>query len=118
MLNPPPKGKLPILIGGAGVKVTLRLVAEYADMWNSFGPPANYQRLNGILNDWCRKVGRDPATIERTVSVTGGTGIDDPDAYLRAGAQHLIVELDPPYPTKGIERLLAEARQPAASKKG
>jgi hypothetical protein len=86
-------------------------------MWNSFGPPANYQRLNGILNDWCRKVGRDPATIERTVSVTGSTGIDDPDAYLRAGAQHLIVELDPPYPTKGIERLLAEARQPAASKK-
>jgi hypothetical protein len=29
----------------------------------------------------------------------------------------LIVELDPPYPTEGIERLLAEARQPAASKK-
>ncbi|TMD03692.1 MAG: LLM class F420-dependent oxidoreductase [Chloroflexi bacterium] len=116
-LNPPPKGKLPILIGGGGVKVTLRLVAEYADMWNSFGPPANYQRLNGVLNDWCRKVGRDPATIERTVSVTGGIGIDDPDAYLRAGAQHLIVELDPPYPTQGIERLLAEARQPAASKK-
>jgi probable F420-dependent oxidoreductase len=116
-LNPPPKGKLPILIGGAGVKVTLRLVAEYADLWNSFGPPANYQRLNGVLNDWCRKLGRDPATIERTVSVTGGIGIDDPDAYLRAGAQHLIVELDPPYPTEGIERLLAEARQPAASKK-
>ena len=34
----------------------------------------------------------------------------DPDAYLRAGAQHLIVELDPPYPTKGIERLLSAAQ--------
>lgn len=107
-LNPPPKGKLPILIGGAGEKVTLRLVAEYADMWNSFGPPANYRRLNGVLDDWCRKVGRDPATIERTVSLSGG--IDDPEAYLRAGAEHLIIELDPPYPTKGVEQLLAAAR--------
>src|SRR2546422_573069 len=83
------------------------LLAEYADMWISFAPPANYRRLNGVLNHWCQKVGRDPASIERTVSVSGG--IDDPDAYLNAGAQHLIVELDPPYPTKGIERLLAEA---------
>lgn len=108
-LNPPPKGKLPILIGGGGVKVTLRLVAEYADMWNSFGPPSNYRRLNGVLDDWCRKVGRDPATIERTVSVSGS--MDDPDAYLQAGARHMIVELDPPYDTKPIERLLATANK-------
>jgi alkanesulfonate monooxygenase SsuD/methylene tetrahydromethanopterin reductase-like flavin-dependent oxidoreductase (luciferase family) len=107
-LNPPPKGKLPILIGGGGVKVTLRLVAEYADMWNSFGPPSNYQRLNGVLDDWCQKVGRDPATIERTVSITGGP--TDPEPYLEAGARHIILELDPPYETRAVERLLAAAR--------
>lgn len=107
-LNPPPKGKLPILIGGSGVKVTLRLVAEHADMWNAFGPPGNYRRLNGVLNNWCRKVGRDPATIERTISISDG--VSTPEPYLEAGAQHIILELDPPYGMRAVEKLLAAAR--------
>jgi alkanesulfonate monooxygenase SsuD/methylene tetrahydromethanopterin reductase-like flavin-dependent oxidoreductase (luciferase family) len=45
-LEPPPLGQLPLLIGGSGQKVTLRLVAEHAGLWNSFGPPAEYAAQN------------------------------------------------------------------------
>ena len=69
-LNPPPVGSMPLLIGGSGRKVTLRLVAEYADAWNCFGPPDNVAELSAILDDWCAKVGRDPAEIERTVAIS------------------------------------------------
>jgi probable F420-dependent oxidoreductase len=64
-LNPPPVGPMPILIGGAGEKVTLRLVAEHAQMWHSFGDADKYLEKSAILAEHCAKVGRDPATIER-----------------------------------------------------
>jgi len=90
-LNPPPvrDGKLPILIGGGGEKVTLRLVAEYADIWNGFGDPAAAGAKSRILDEWCQRVGRDPAAIERSVS----TRTFDPDTaeqYVQNGITHLI----------------------------
>ena len=60
---------LPILIGGSGPKVTLRLVAEFADMCNFVGTPAQVAQAEQTLIGHCEAVGRDPATIERTVAV-------------------------------------------------
>src|SRR3954470_4314861 len=68
-LVPPPAGDVPILIGGGGEKVTLRLVAEHADAWNSFGPPEHYAHKNEVLNRWCAEVGRRPTEIERTAAL-------------------------------------------------
>jgi alkanesulfonate monooxygenase SsuD/methylene tetrahydromethanopterin reductase-like flavin-dependent oxidoreductase (luciferase family) len=60
---------LPILIGGSGPKVTLRLVAEFGDMCNVIGTPDRVAELDRALIEHCENVGRDPAEIERTVAV-------------------------------------------------
>ena len=56
-LTPGPVGSMPLLIGGSGEKVTLKLVAQHADAWNSFGPPDNFAAKNAILDQWCAEVG-------------------------------------------------------------
>ena len=69
-LNPPPVGRMPVLIGASGEKVSLRIVAQYADAWNTYGTPEIYATKNAVLDQWCVKAGRDPGEIERTVLIT------------------------------------------------
>jgi alkanesulfonate monooxygenase SsuD/methylene tetrahydromethanopterin reductase-like flavin-dependent oxidoreductase (luciferase family) len=72
-----------ILIGGAGEKRTLRLVAQYADATNLFGmEPADLGHKLDVLERHCADVGRDPADIERTV-LAGVDPLQDTDAFLR-----------------------------------
>jgi len=103
-LNPGPAGNLPILIGGGGEKVTLRLVAEHAQMWNGFGPPEEFARKSAVLDEWCEKVGRDPKEIERTVAVNAGDV--DVDGWVEAGAEHLIMMVGAPFDLDPVQRLL------------
>ena len=105
--NPGPAGDLPILSGGGGEKVTLRITAKHADAWNTFGPPQNFAHKNQVLTEWCEKEGRDPAEIERTVAINGGD-VDDLDAYLEAGATHVIVMTGAPFDLGPVEALLAK----------
>ena len=106
-LNPPPVGDLPLLIGGGGEKVTLRLVAEYADAWNTFGPPENFAHKSQVLDEWCAKVGRDPAEIERTVAV-GPDDVADIGRYVDVGASHVIVMVGAPFDMAPLESLIAQ----------
>jgi probable F420-dependent oxidoreductase len=109
-LNPGPvQSPLPILIGGSGEKVTLRLVAEHADGWNTFGPPANFAAKSKVLDEWCDKLGRDPRTIERTVGI-GTDEIGGWEAYVEAGADHLIVMLGTPFDLDPVAQLIASVR--------
>jgi probable F420-dependent oxidoreductase len=64
-LNPAAVGSMPIMIGGAGEKVTLRLVAQHADIWHAFGDTETYLAKSAILAEHCAKVGKDPNQIER-----------------------------------------------------
>lgn len=103
---PPVRNPIPIMIGGEGEKVTLKLVAEYASMWNTFGPPEKYARKNAVLNDWCAELGRDPAEIERTVGLESKDVPRDVDGLAEAGATHFILGLVDPWDFDKVEQLL------------
>jgi len=45
----PVQAHLPLMIGGGGEKKTLRIVAQYADIWNAFGPPDVLVHKDAIL---------------------------------------------------------------------
>jgi len=105
-LNPAPIGDLPILVGGSGEKVTLRLTAQHADAWNSFGPPETFAHKNSVLDNWCAEIGRDPSEIERTVAISP-EDVGQLDAFLAAGATHLIVMTGHPYDLAAVEQLIA-----------
>jgi probable F420-dependent oxidoreductase len=104
-LKPGPAGPMPLLIAGAGEQVMLRLVAEHAQMWNAIGSPEEYAHKSAVLEEWCGKLGRNPAEIERTANV-GSQTAKTVEQWLKAGLQHFVVRLAYPFETKDLERLL------------
>ena len=80
---PQPIRRPPVLIGGGGEKKTLRLVAQYADVWNSTDSEIDVltHKLD-VLRRHCDTVGRDVAEIRKTVGF-----FEDPfadvDGYLK-----------------------------------
>lgn len=64
----PIQARLPILIGGSGRRRTLRTVALRADAWNTSGSIAEVRDAVTTLEEHAASVGRDLATLERTIS--------------------------------------------------
>jgi F420-dependent oxidoreductase-like protein len=137
MCEPKPvQERLPIWIGGGGEKVTLRIAAQHADAWNvPFVPPKVWARKSAVLDEWCDKVGRDPADITRAVNVgmaftdealriqfgpmadgvkpgvlTGSVQemVDKVGAYVDAGAEWVIVAMRAPFDRDGLEQFASE----------
>lgn len=65
----PVQAHLPLLIGGAGEKVTLRIVARRADEWNTWGRPEFLAQKGAVLDKHCEALGRDPASVFRSAQV-------------------------------------------------
>ena len=107
-LNPPPeRERVPIMIGGGGEKVTLRIVAEHAHIWNGFGNPQQAGRKSGILDDWCEKVGRDPNEIERSILIRPDQ-VQNADSYVENGITHLMLGFTgPDYELSPLKDLIA-----------
>ncbi|MGC4192732.1 MAG: LLM class F420-dependent oxidoreductase [Thermomicrobiales bacterium] len=109
-LNPGPvNGHIPILIGGGGEKVTLRLVAKHADIWHAFGTLETATRKSQILDDWCAKEGRDPNAIERSVGISAATQ-KDLEGFIAAGVTHFTVSASGPNYDFGLLRELIQWR--------
>ncbi|HYN89838.1 MAG TPA: LLM class F420-dependent oxidoreductase [Ardenticatenaceae bacterium] len=104
----------PFVIGGGGEQLTLRVVAQYANIWNfASGTPEDFKRKVGILHEHCVAVGRDPNQIE--LSVQTRVNYDDLSAtvatlqpLVEAVATHLVLMLAPPYPDGIVARLADE----------
>jgi F420-dependent oxidoreductase-like protein len=87
--KPVQQPSIPLWVGGAGEKMTLRVVAESADGWNTFMLPLDaYRRKLDALAEHCRDVGRDPASIRKSLvmgAVIGETEAEVREAVERAG---------------------------------
>ncbi len=96
----PRAGGPPILVGAHGERM-LRLTARYADLWNAWGQhdPTAIPPLRAAVDAACAAVGRDPATLARTVSVL----IDLPECAGRPREE-------PPFLTGSPEELAATLR--------
>ncbi len=113
-LPKPVHGTIPILIGGGGEKMTLRITARYADLWHGFGDPQTWSAKNEVLNRWCREIGRNPAEIERIAPINAET-IDRIDEWPKAGATQVIYAVGTPFDLAPVRQLL-DWRDRAASR--
>jgi probable F420-dependent oxidoreductase len=101
----PVRNPIPILIGGEGEQITLKLAAQHAQIWNGFGPPERFKHKCEVLDRWCTQVSRNPVEIERSVLTVAYTAAKL-DPLLEAGATHIIIELAEPWNYKVVEKLV------------
>ena len=135
LLNPHPvqQPRPSILVGATGEKVALEIVARHADIWNSFGSPDVFQQKIAVLTEHCRKIGRDPDAIEKSVLLQM-TLTDDPETkrqaleneswgilagnpaeirqqierYIAVGVTHIMISLAAPYDRMALQRFVDE----------
>ena len=81
----PVQAPLPLWVGGGGEKLTLKVVAESADGWNTFlMPMSDYQRKLDALAEHCRAAGRDPRDIRKSLVVQALVGETEAEVEERA----------------------------------
>ncbi len=87
--EPRPLGRPRIWIGGMGERRLLRIVAERADGWNvPFVAPEVFAQKNAVLTQWCERVGRNPASVMRTINLGLALAPDAASAERKREALH------------------------------
>ena len=111
----------PFIIGAGGERLSLRVVAEHADVWNCPArTAAEFRRKSLVLDEHCAAIGRDPAQITRSMQLLVPAG--DPAAsrgrlleLIDAGASHLVLAPVPPWPDRPAQWLADEVAGPVAA---
>ncbi|HZN13070.1 MAG TPA: TIGR03560 family F420-dependent LLM class oxidoreductase [Acidimicrobiales bacterium] len=73
----PVQEHVPLLIGGGGEKVTMRIAAQYADEWNIWGLPDLLAQKGQVLEAHCERLGRDAGEIQRSAQALIYLGDDE-----------------------------------------
>jgi alkanesulfonate monooxygenase SsuD/methylene tetrahydromethanopterin reductase-like flavin-dependent oxidoreductase (luciferase family) len=96
------KPRPPLVLGAFGPRM-LKIVATYADTWNAFGTPKEMRERNQMLDDYCREIGREPDTLDRSIYYWVPTTDADPwvskqafyeviNPYIEAGVNQFILD--------------------------
>lgn len=88
---PKPVRQPPLLIGGGGEKVLLRLVAKHADIWNNLAVhQGDLGRKVEVLRKHCADIGRDPATLKISQQCLVVIGSNEADAQKKVARAQAI----------------------------
>jgi F420-dependent oxidoreductase-like protein len=116
LCSPPPvsRPRPRILIGGAGERKTLRLVAQYADACNIIGDRPAVEHKIGVLRRHCETLGRDPAEIEVTALVgfdeMSPEGIlEEAEAFAKIGVHAIVGRCTASDPVRYLEEVWGPA---------
>jgi F420-dependent oxidoreductase-like protein len=105
----PIQDPLPILIGGGGERRMLRIVAQYADLWNTWGRPDLIAHKSAVLDEHCAAIGRDPKTIARTaqaMTVVDGPAPEGMPMPVIGGSPQRLAEAVAEYREIGLDELI------------
>ena len=116
--GPIQKPRPPMTIGAHGPRM-LKLCAQYADSWNSFGSVEEIRARNEVLNEKCAEVGRNPKEVVRSLYMWAAKAADDPwssiDAfrdvtgrYREAGINEFIIDQPRDDQMRVLERVAVE----------
>ena len=108
----------PLVLAGHRPRM-LRIIARYADTWNSFGTVDEMRERNGLLDDECARIERDPKTIVRSLYGWAAMMPSDPWAsidafhemvgrYSEAGINEFLIDQPRPEQQAVLERVAAE----------
>jgi alkanesulfonate monooxygenase SsuD/methylene tetrahydromethanopterin reductase-like flavin-dependent oxidoreductase (luciferase family) len=106
------------MIGGR-TSATLRVVARHADLWNIPGADLDDSiERSALLDRLCAEIGRDPASITRSIHLQ--VSYEHPDATreaimraIEAGFRHIVFGLPAPYPENVARWITSELVNPS-----